>query len=92
MIVTCLSTFGLILAVADYECNVFFKDGRGLDVMNGNEKVDIAVIDAAIKIRHSGVFTPYFRWAMVSQSAITIMLMLFRQYLKVGWSNTEVAK
>jgi len=68
--VTILSTLGLILAVADYECNVYYRDGRGLDKLNGDTNPDTkaykALIDKAIKIRHSGAFTPYFRWAMVS--------------------------
>ena len=60
--------------------------------MNDDKNVSSALINEAIKIRHSGLFTPYFRWAMVSQSGITILLMIYRQYLKVGWSNREVAK
>jgi hypothetical protein len=51
LVVTILSTLGLILAIADYECNVAFHKGRGLAKMNGILKDDNKVIEEAIKIR-----------------------------------------
>lgn len=40
-----------MLAMADYECNLYYHEGRGLSKMNGILKVDNKVIDEAIKIR-----------------------------------------
>jgi hypothetical protein len=42
---------GLFLAIADYECNLYYNKGKGLDKMNGILRVKDKVIVEAITIR-----------------------------------------
>ena len=93
------SLIGLIIAIIDYEMNLYYDGYAGIKALpdrtiwgDSNIKIPEHLIKAAIKTREDVPGTKTLRWANLVSSCITIALLAWRNTAKTRWTNAEYSK